>query len=93
MVIVIVIVVVVLLLNDAKVVSCLPRAIPVLAVKIPVSTVGRLGRWGAVLSQIRPRLKDHGIQGMSALIRKEPSTNVIIFVEKDVVSEGERGCG
>ena len=90
--VIIAIVVVVFLLLDPQIISCLPRAISDLAVKIPVSTVGRIRRWGAVCSQIRAGLKIHEIQGMSAIIRKEPSTNVIIFVEKDMVSEGERRC-
>ena len=41
---------------------------------------------------IEAPLKDYRFDGVSARFCKELSTNVIIFVEKDMGSEGQRGC-
>ena len=79
-----------LLLHGPHGIFNLSRVIPDLAVEKWVSPVGRLRGLDPFLSLIRARLQDYKVQGISAIVGKQPRPNVIISAEKDELPERKR---
>ena len=79
-----------LLLHGPHGIFNLSRVIPDLAVKKWISPVGRPRGLDPFLTLIRARLQDYKVQGISAIVGKQPRGNVIISVEKDQLPERKR---